>query len=198
MEINVYYLHSAIFFAAVLYFYIKYISLQRERAKFNLYKVRDDLVYLVASGVIEETDPVFSYYYKRINSILSMAPNVGIDDLLNVMFNDSKNFERSISKAKKEVDKILSSSSAKKDEVRQVIERYYSGIKLMMLSHSNLLRIIFLLTKNASPIKQISEAIILLLDKIIPTSNSIRGAYQVAKFAEREVCELQGREKCVA
>ena len=115
MEINTYYIHIIVFLIAVMFFYRRFVLAQREGASFQMYKVRDDFVYLVASNVVTETDPVFRYYYKRINSVLSMAPNVGVDDLLYALFDDSNNFDKSLEKSVKEAKKILSSDLAKRE-----------------------------------------------------------------------------------
>ena len=189
MEINAYYLHVTIFIVAAVFFYGRFIAAQRERASFQMYKVRDEFIYLVASGVMTETDPVFTYYYKRINSVLSMAPNVGVDDLLNALFNSPKNFDKALEKSRKEAKWILASDSAKTDEVKQTIETYYLGIKHMMLSHSGILRIVFLFTKNFNPLK-------MLFERFTSQSNPIRGAYIVTEYAEKEAYELHHRGHC--
>jgi hypothetical protein len=185
MEINAYYLHVAIFMAAIVYFYHKFVLAQRENASFKMYKVRDEFVYLVASDVMTETDPVFSYYYKRINSILAMAPNIGIDDVLHAIFNNASDIDRAIEKTRKEVEKIMSSPSAQNEDVKRAMESYYICIKQMMLSHSSILRIIFILAKRFNPFK-------LALERLLPKNNSISEACKVMEYAEREVCVLHG------
>lgn len=185
MEINAYLIHFAIFFIAVVYYYYRYILAQRENASFELYKVRDELVYLVASEKMKETDAVFSYYYKRVNAILSMTPKVGIDDVLTALFNNPKNFEKALKQSKKEVEKILKTDLAQDDEVKKVIEIYYIGIKHLVLSHSSILKIIFIITRQFNPMKR-------LFEKFVPNNNVIREAYDVAEFAEREAYVLHG------
>jgi len=177
MVLNIYYLHTIIFLLVVLFFYRKYVFAQREKYSFRMYKVRDDFVYLVASGEMTETDPVFSHFYKRINSILSMAPSVGIDDILHALFNNSSNFDKSLAKVNKQIERINNSDTVKKEEVKLAIENYYYGVKCMMLSHSSILRIIFILTKRFNPIR-------MLFEKLIPKTNSISSAYKVTLFAE--------------
>lgn len=185
MEINAYYLHTAIFLLAVVYFYHKFVLAQRENASFQMYKVRDEFIYLVASDIMTETDPVFSYYYKRINSILSMAPSIGIDDVLHAMFNNAPDLDRAIEKARKEADKIMSSPSAKNESVRCAIESYYMCIKYMVLSHSSMLRILFILAKRFNPLS-------VVLEKMLPKNNQISEAYRVMRYTENEVCVLHG------
>ena len=185
MEINAFLLHVIVFSVVAIYFFFRYISAQRENSTFELYRIRDELVYLVASGVVNESDPVFAYYYKRVNSVLSMAPNVGLDDILHALFSNSKNLDKSLEKTKKEVDKILASESAQKDEVKCVVEQYYWGIRRMMLSHSSILRIVLLLARRFNPFR-------LLLERKLSKSNPIRGALKVTEYAEREANELHG------
>ncbi|ODC01217.1 hypothetical protein A3197_01660 [Candidatus Thiodiazotropha endoloripes] len=185
MEINDYLLHATLFSIAVIYIYSRYVAAQRENASFKMYEARDKFIYLVASGVVTETDPVFTYYYKRINRILSMAPDIGIDNILQAMLNNkNRDLDKELERVKKEVDKILESKSAKKDEVKDAIENYYIGIQFMLLSHSSILKIAFIITRYLNPVT--------ILFQFVPKNASIRGAYKVTEYAEKEVCELHG------
>lgn len=179
MEISALLIHAVIFLAFAVFFYSRLIRAQRLRSIYGLYKVRDDLVYLVASDVVAETDPVFTFYYKRVNAILSMAPNVGIDDILHNMLTSGNDIERALAKAKKDVDRVLAHETAQKKEVSEIIERYYKGVKVMMLSHSSIFRAFYLFAKHVNPLR---------IEYVLP--KSFVGAYKVTKFAEREACEL--------
>jgi hypothetical protein len=185
MEINAYLIHLSIFFIALVYYYYRYILAQRENASFELYKVRDELVYLVASDKMKETDAVFSYYYKRVNAILSMTPKVGIDDVLTALYNNPKSFEKALKQSKKETEKILKTNLAQDNEVKKVIEAYYVGIKHLVLSHSSILKVIFIVTRQFNPIKR-------LFEKVVSNDSVIREAYDVAEFAEQEASVLHG------
>jgi hypothetical protein len=185
MEINAYLIHLSIFFIALVYYYYRYILAQRENASFELYKVRDELVYLVASDKMKETDAIFSYYYKRVNAILSMTPKVGIDDVLTALYNNPKSFEKALKQSKKETENILKTNLAQDNEVKKVIEAYYVGIKHLVLSHSSILKVIFIVTRQFNPIKR-------LFEKVVSNDCVIREAYDVAEFAEQEASVLHG------
>jgi hypothetical protein len=179
MEINALLIHAAFFSLVAVFFYFRLVRAQRLRSSYALYKVRDELVFLVASGVLEESDPVFSFYYKRVNAILSMAPDVGIDRMLRVILKNSTDVENSLAKAKKEVERILNHESAQREEVRSVIEGYYKGVRLMMLTHSSVFRMFYILARHINPLK---------LENLLP--KSFVRAYKVTRFAEIEACDL--------
>ena len=54
----------------------------QKAACYKLYAVRDELVCLVAEDKLEASGRLFQYYYKRINRLLELAPDVGLDNAM--------------------------------------------------------------------------------------------------------------------
>ena len=126
--------------------------LRRTKATYDMYAVRDELVHLVASGVISEDSAVFKHYYKRTNMLLQFAPNIGIDQaykaFLFLKSNSKINLNEAFEKAKQETDNILNSKELEIGEVSKVVERFYSSYSEMVLSHSSATRLIYYATRH--------------------------------------------------
>lgn len=148
-----FWLHAGIIAIAIAVAYSMYIKTLRLRSTFSLYKVRDQFVYLVASGVLTEDDPVFKYYYERINLLLKLSPNVGVDDIIQVMLQQYKKsperFNELVSQAKAKADKLSEEPSFSHDQAKQAVRDYYQSIKLMVLCHSSMLRLGYVLSHHA-------------------------------------------------
>jgi len=140
-----FWLHAVIIAVAIAVAYSMYIKTLRIRSSFNLYRVRDQFVYLVASGVLEEDDPVFKYYYERINLLLKLSPNVGVDDILQTLMQQYKKspekFNEYVSKAKSKADRLSEEPSFQNVEVKAAVVAYFQAIKLLVLCHSSVLRL---------------------------------------------------------
>lgn len=189
---NIEILNYIIITIGAVFFYHKAIDAIRLKAQYKLYAVRDELIYLVASGSLREEDAVFNFYYKRINALLAQTPNVGLDDLLQYIFNYKNNnndFEKQILKAKKDADEILDNPSMKKEEVRIAIAQYYLALNDLILAHSSITRMVYLIGRhlNGVFINKIGEKLLSLLGK----KGSYR-AYKAARFAECEANEISG------
>lgn len=119
----------------------------RKAASFQLYAVRDELICLVAEDKLDENGKIFQYYYKRINRILELAPNVGLDDSIEAFLylKKNKDFEKSLAEANKRAEEMLELVKREDECVSNVIADYYSASKNMMLAHSSFIKIIYLL-----------------------------------------------------
>ncbi len=112
----------------------------RRESIYGLFAIRDRLIHLVADGVLSEDGEVFQYYYGRVNTIIQTAPNIGIDDILHMAFNqeqDGDAFETTLAKARKQLAILMKNEDFKKKEVCQVVENYYDALQLAILAHSN-------------------------------------------------------------
>jgi autonomous glycyl radical cofactor GrcA len=150
----------------------------RKAACFRLYKVRDDLVCLVAEEKLNEDSRVFQYYYKRTNNLLNHAPNIGLDDLLESIFliKRNGNLEKAVQKVKKEADDISSLKELKDPEVRAVVVDYYNASREMILAHSSIFRLLY--------IGLIKGVISPQFENLLPSTTQY--ALRVAKFANDE------------
>lgn len=172
-----------IFFSATLYLYHKFVDALRIKACFDLYAVRDELIYLVVTEKLTESNEVFQYYYGRVNKILECAPNVGIDDILYVLFRvkDGRDFDEIVKQAKEKVKKMQSDPVFNDPAVRAVVKAYYQGVHRMILAHSSFIRALYFVIIHVTNANKIR----LNLLSIIPFS-SYKNAVKTAIYADHE------------
>jgi hypothetical protein len=133
----------------ILFFNHLFNKVRQTRSCYLMYEVRDDLISLVATGVLKEDSKVFNHFYKRVNSILSLAPKIGFDDILNSMISAGQyvDVEKGLKDAQKQLSKIENSKEMNIPEVQTVVGKYYCANAQMILAHSSLLRFIYLSEK---------------------------------------------------
>jgi aspartate/methionine/tyrosine aminotransferase len=134
---------------------------------------------LVASDSLQEEGDVFKHYYNRVNALLQTAPNVGIDDILQAVFHDfnsSKNFISTMEKVKLRVKKLQDSPEMQIPEVREAVAEFYKAVQMMVLSHSSIVRVTYILSKKLSK---------KFWSRLIPQGKFRRGLCTV-EFAEFE------------
>jgi hypothetical protein len=130
---------------AFLFRTLKNKAIQKS-ACYKLYSVRDDLICLVAEGKLEENGRLFQYYYKRINRLLELAPDVGLDNAMEafLFLQNSSGFEHSLKEANRRADEMLELAQKENEEVSEVIANYYLASKSVMLAHSSILRMLYI------------------------------------------------------
>lgn len=144
------------FFIFVVLLFLAYLFIlnlktkaRRMAAKFAMYDARDKFVFLVADDVIDELDPVFSFYYSRINDILSAAPNIGLDHMLSsILKSKTSNIHDSIRRVKERTRELNNEKSMEIPAVKEAVTAYLLASKAMILSHSSLLKINYVILKN--------------------------------------------------
>ncbi|GAB6386486.1 hypothetical protein [Stutzerimonas marianensis] len=132
---------------ASIFFSVLMNRLRRRKATYKLYEVRDKFVLLVAKGELSEDSPVFKYFYKRINTLLQYAPNIGLDDALKSFIlsshANSPDFKNAIQRAKSNTDKIMKSKELESEAVAEAVKGYFLANREMVLSHSSLTRLLY-------------------------------------------------------
>lgn len=113
---------------------------------FKMYAIRDKLVRMVAEEKLSENSKVFQYYYKRINALLSLAPNIGLDDLISKLLSEKNSDARknSLEKGQLEADEITKLKEFECDDVRQLVSEYYMISRDLILAHSSLSRLVLI------------------------------------------------------
>lgn len=194
MSFTPYISHIAVILVALALALFVYMRSLRTKAKFDLYKVRDEFVYLVANGTLDEDGKVFQYYYPKINKMLQDAPMVGIDDLLYATFNHFNNmaeFRQSVDKARKKFDEFRKDPAFREGAVQQAASSYYSALQLMVLSHSSFTRAAYIVSsrfaasKIASPNTKLAQrlaAAALAICVILP--QAVQRGLGTIRFAE--------------
>lgn len=153
MELNLFLLHFAILLFALTFAYFWSVRTLRLKASFNLYRIRDRFVFLVASDLLQEESEVFKHYYNRVNALLQTAPNVGIDDILQAVFHEfknSKDFVSTMEKVKLRVKKLQESPEMKNPDVREAVAEFYKAVQMMVLSHSSIVRVTYIVSRKLS------------------------------------------------
>lgn len=152
MRLDPFWLHFAFVVLIVIGAYFWHMKTQRLQACYNLYQVRDALVLLVARGVLPEDSRVFKHYYERINILLAVAPKVGIDDMLEQIFNkvSPEEFDATLNAARRQAKQMEADPLMKHDDVRQVVADYYIAIRALILSHSSLLKAAYVVSRHLS------------------------------------------------
>lgn len=152
----------------------------RRAASFKLYSVRDELICLVAEKKLSEGSPVFQYYYSRINHLLKLAPHVGLDNAMDAFLyqKKGKSFESSLKEANRRAEKMLDLVASENEEVSRVVADFYAASKYMILAHSSLFRMTYILLIKLPFIKVTEIA--------FPKNTYYEEALKTVNFAECE------------
>lgn len=161
--------------------------LRRTKATYNMYAVRDELIRLVAEGVVSEDSAIFKHYYKRTNMLLQYAPNIGIDQAYKAFLflkNNSKvDLNEAFEKARQETDNILNSKELEIQEVSKMVESFYSSYSEMVLSHSSATRFIYYATRHK----------VLNIDLIKKAPVRLQKAMGMVSFSNDEIDQIYER-----
>jgi hypothetical protein len=149
MNTDVFWLHAGVLLVALIVGYFMQVRIVRTRACFNLYRVRDRFVLLVAKDLLPQDSKVFVHYYGRINRLLQDAPNIGLDDVLAKAFYHFRpeEFDQMLEIARRQADKMAADPLFQDPEVRAAVADYYAALRITMLAHSSMLRVAYLLSR---------------------------------------------------
>lgn len=107
--------------------------------KYKLYKVRDDLIHLVAARGIAEEDPMFTYFYQSIMFVIKRTDILTLRSLLDALRDAKAN---GLDPAENEfVNQLNLDLSNKAPEVRRVVTEFYQAVLETLLENSWLLRV---------------------------------------------------------
>jgi hypothetical protein len=127
-----------------------YLLLKREAAKvqkYSLYKVRDDLIYLVAQDKLHESDHLFVLFYDLANHLIKTTK----------IHLSLKSFVQAVSSAQdnpaneEQLRKVTEELKNKNDpEVSAVVSEFYRAVVTILLENSLALRFFFRLRRLRS------------------------------------------------
>jgi len=107
---------------------------------YKLYKVRDDFVYLVAQGKLQERDRLFQSFYRASNFFIQHTNHITLKSLV-AAFRDAR--ERKLDPAEKENWKQIHEELQHQDQaVVTVAQEFYQALLDILLENSFLLRFI--------------------------------------------------------
>lgn len=191
MTLDIFWLHAAILAVISVVTYRMHLGTLRLRARFNLFRVRDKFVMLVADGHLDEENLLFRHYYNRINGLLHQDKHVGIDDILQLIFRKFKDgdFERIVEKSSRKAAMLAADPAAKNHDVCLAVADYYRAIELLILSHSSVLRTGWILSQH------IAGRVIARFFAPIAPSNVRRG-WVAMNYAEKEAETFSRKTPC--
>ncbi|MTW21157.1 hypothetical protein [Allochromatium palmeri] len=180
MNTVAFWLNAAIFAVGLIVLYQLFLGIIRKQACFAMYAVRDDLIYLVASGALKEDGPVFRHYYTRVNQLLRAAPNVGLDRLLEAIFTrwEEHDFNEMLRQADAKASILFRDQAFDDQDVRRVVAAYYRALQGLILAHSSVLRLVYLTGFQLA--KRLPQAVMRL------APSPYRRALKAVEYADRE------------
>lgn len=163
-------------------------KIRRRKATYAIYESRDRFVLLAAKGIVSEESKFFNYYYKRLNSMLSHSPDIGIDDAVKSFIKEknSSNFKRAMEKAKSEAESVLKCKEMECEEAAEAARFYYEATREMILAHSSFLRLSYYAVSHVG-----NEVVRRVLLEKLPAK--IQQALAVVKFTSEEADNLSGK-----
>jgi len=181
-------INGVIFFSFMLWINKRFVASKKLGMLSEVYRVRDQLILLIAEGKLKEESPVFQYYYIRVSDVLELHPNIpGLHNLLEILVNDhTGNFRRSMKKSDQEYAKLLEHEDLQNKEVQSVVRDYYEAIFHLVLSHSDLVRAMYWGTQLAS--KRIAGTTLNRLGKVLSkiAEDQVEGVKTLYRIASRQ------------
>jgi len=118
-----------------------------ESSRFRMFAVRDELVLLVAKGLLKKDSVIFTHYYRMSNDVLRMTDNMHFEGLFQALFT-SKQSEAHREKRNQTI-KIVHDQLKHEDEcVRHAVLEYYEALIEMTLVNSNLFSMIHIISRK--------------------------------------------------
>jgi hypothetical protein len=128
-------------FLAVVFFWFIVIRKNLQMAHvYPLYAIRDKLIYLVASGKLQEGDFLFQEFYKAVNIVIPNSRRLTFNVLVrSIEEARQKGHDPAVSqkviRIQKELEKV-------DDEVRSVVAEFYQSVMLLFVYNSIALRLL--------------------------------------------------------
>jgi hypothetical protein len=120
-----------------------HVTLHRDRArvqKYPLYRIRDKLVYLVASGRLDENDFIFQSFYGAANHLIKRTSTINLKTFVSALEEARRNGLDPAMKERR--DRIERELKAKDDAVIAVVGEFYQIIVAILMENSWFLRAI--------------------------------------------------------
>lgn len=108
--------------------------------KYKLFQVRDNLIYLVASGKLSEDDFVFQRFYKAINYFIEVSDHLNLGNLVAALEDARK---KGLDPAEEKTRHAIRNELKKKGpEVNEVANSFYVTVLQILIENSFLLSLI--------------------------------------------------------
>lgn len=112
---------------------------KRKHRRFKLFKVRDDWVYLVATGKLQRDDPLFLWFYEVINFFIRHTDPASLMNVVSALYEAQR---QQLDPAEQHrLAQIKEQLRQQPPEVAHVIQDFYQTIFDILLQSSFLLRL---------------------------------------------------------
>lgn len=153
----------------IAFYFSVYRKHKRMTYAYPLYAVRDKLVWLVASGKLQESDFLFQFFYKSVNIFIQNKDFFTLQRLINVIEDvRSKGYDPSQEQDLKKIQRELATAD---QEVKDAVNSFYKAVLYLFVLNSPLLSRYGLLEKYVA------------WTSSQKTARVIRGEYQNASQA---------------
>lgn len=128
-------------FSLILFVYTKvYRKGRQDDNRYKLYKIRDDLIYLIAKGSISENDFIYQTFYEMTNTYINQIHKFNLRQI-NKAMQEAK--EKGYLKEIQEfTQKIISELNTKDSEVKHVVIQFFVTMLEILRRNSLALRIL--------------------------------------------------------
>ncbi|MDA2910323.1 hypothetical protein MYX04_05280 [Nitrospiraceae bacterium AH_259_D15_M11_P09] len=120
-----------------------HVSLTRDAwkvQKYKLYKVRDNLIYLVASGKLKEDDFIFQSFYEITNHLINATNRINLASFIQaVELARKQGIDPAESEKFQKIREVLRRSDS---EVQHVANSFYLTFLDILIENSSILRLI--------------------------------------------------------
>lgn len=117
------------------YGYIQYRTSRLKKNQYALYKLRDDLIYLVAGGYLEEDSRIFRHFYGWMNSWIDSVQDLDFMLLFKVLRDTRKDVEQ-----RKQVEQLKQAVSHSDPRVQNTVDQVFTTVLAIMVDNSFTLR----------------------------------------------------------
>jgi hypothetical protein len=136
----------------VLYAYSVYREAQSKQNKYKLFKVRDDLIYLVARKIIAEDDIVFQEFYGMINIFIMHLDKFTISSFIRASIDAKKDLER-----EERINQLMSALHKSNPDAIRVVDNMFKTILNIMIDNSTILKWIIRNSFINSQVKKLNK-----------------------------------------
>lgn len=124
-----------------------------ENCRYQLFSVRDDLVYHVANNDLDKDSEIFNYYYSHVNKALRVTEPLTLQSVIQFLSTDEVSKE-DFDNHKKLLESFKVTLQDAPNELRESIKSYYEALRDMILINSNFFSVAYLLYRNHAKVAE--------------------------------------------
>jgi hypothetical protein len=129
-QIGLLIVQAAAFLPVLAYTSFLLVKRREEKQKFRLYAIRDQLLYLAASGQLPQTSLVFTVFYRAVNGSIAEINKVTVGALIRASVRAKTELEM------EKRERLLSALQGAPEEARAVVDQFASAMMDIMYQNS--------------------------------------------------------------